>query len=28
LKFEHNVDSYWIHRKKTKFTKADYEKQF
>lgn len=28
LKFDHNVDSYWIYRQKTKFTKEDYEKQF
>lgn len=28
LKFGHNVDSYWIYRQKTKFTKEDYEKQF
>jgi len=28
LKSGHNVDSYWIYRQKTKFTKEDYEKQF
>jgi len=28
LKSGHDVDSYWIYRQKTKFTKEDYEKQF